>query len=272
MKRGYAAMNTPSPPPANALDLQAQLLQMTSIMQSLTEQIQILKSGSSGSGHQFLTTPKSSFETNIEDCSDIALIESQGKKSYQQQTTDMEESSDNALIESQGWESYQKQSNSDNVLIGSQSRTSSKSSNSNHSSMKVPTSHPHFMTQHSILSSREYKDRLVERLSEAVLESELKKKFPALYSFREEYIIPLARKFPCTKDIELTSIEDDDNFLKGFESSYDAIFVKGCHIPRTPRKKGQQAIEETKERRMYRTLIKDLWEILGLIFDMLTEP
>ena len=61
-------------------------------------------------------------------------------------------------------------------------------------------------------------------------------------------------------------VGDDDMFRKGFESSYESIFVKGCHIPRIPRAAGITAIPETKHRIMYRHLIKDLWEILGSLF------
>ena len=57
-------------------------------------------------------------------------------------------------------------------------------------------------------------------------------------------------------------------FCNGFENSYNAIFVQGCHIPRVPRAPGQPAIPETAERIQYRILIGDLWEILGLSFDM----
>ena len=56
-------------------------------------------------------------------------------------------------------------------------------------------------------------------------------KFLSLYAAREEYIIPLTKKFPCARNIDLSNI---DVFRRGFESSYDSIFVKGCHIPRTP--------------------------------------
>ena len=34
---------------------------------------------------------------------------------------------------------------------------------------------------------------------------------------------------------------------------------------------GQPAIPETAERIQYRILIRDLWKILGLLFDMCTE-
>ncbi len=92
-------------------------------------------------------------------------------------------------------------------------------------------------------------------------------KFPSLYAFIEEYIIPLTRKFSCTKTLDLSClVGDDDMFRKGFESSYESIFVKGCHIPRIPRAAGITTIPETKHRIMYRHLIKDLWEILGSLF------
>ena len=88
----------------------------------------------------------------------------------------------------------------------------------------------------------------------------------------EEYIIPLTINFPGDKDIDLALMDDAETFRDGFENSYNAIFVQGCHIPRVPRAPGQPAIPETAERIQYRILIRDLWEILGLLFDMRTEP
>ena len=60
---------------------------------------------------------------------------------------------------------------------------------------KIPTSHRHFRYQPLTLTWNEFKLRLATRLSEDVLETELMVKFPSLYAFREEYIIPLTRKF-----------------------------------------------------------------------------
>ena len=48
--------------------------------------------------------------------------------------------------------------------------------------------------------------------------------------------------------------------------------MQGCHIPRVLRAPGQPAIPETAARIQYRILIRDLWEILGLLFDMRNEP
>jgi hypothetical protein len=100
----------------------------------------------------------------------------------------------------------------------------------------------------------------------------LLRKFPSLHAFREEYIIPLKINFPGEKDIDLALMDDAETFCNGFENSYNAIFVQGCHIPRVPRAPGQPAIPETAERIQYRVLIRDLWEILGLLFDMRSEP
>ena len=93
--------------------------------------------------------------------------------------------------------------------------------------------------------------------------------FPSLYAFREAYIIPLTRIFPRAKNIDLALLMGDDVFRRGFESSYDSIFVKGCHILRIPRAAGIETFPETKERIMFRNLIKDLWEILGSLFSFL---
>ena len=94
--------------------------------------------------------------------------------------------------------------------------------------------------------------------------------FPSLYAFREAYIIPLTRIFPRAKNIDLALLMGNDVFRRGFESSYDSIFVKGCHILRIPRAAGIETFLETKERIMFRNLlIKDLWEILGSLFSFL---
>jgi hypothetical protein len=81
----------------------------------------------------------------------------------------------------------------------------------------------------------------------------------------------ITKNFPGEKDIDLALIDDAETFCNGFENSYNAIFVQGCHIPRVPRAPGQPTIPETAERIQYRILIRDLWEILGLLFDMRTE-
>ena len=96
-------------------------------------------------------------------------------------------------------------------------------------------------------------------------------KFSSLfYAFREEYISPLTENFPCARTLNLSCLVGDDVFRRGFESSYDSFFVKGCHIPRIPRAAGITAFPETEHRIMYRNLIKDLWEILGPLFLMHT--
>ena len=52
-------------------------------------------------------------------------------------------------------------------------------------------------------------------------------------------------------------MDDVETFRKGFENSYNALFVQGCHIiPRLPRAPGQPAIPETAERIQYRILIR----------------
>ena len=52
-------------------------------------------------------------------------------------------------------------------------------------------------------------------LSDAVLESDLLKKFPSLHAFREEYKIPLTIKFPGDIDIELAFIKMQTPFAMG---------------------------------------------------------
>ena len=138
--------------------------------------------------------------------------------------------------------------------------------------MKIQTDHRHFKYQPKTLTLKEFKQRLATRLSDEVIGSELLRKFPSLHAFREEYLIPLAIKFSGEKDIELALMDDAETFRNGFENSYNTIFVQGCHIPRVPRAPGQPAIPETAERIQYRIFIRDLWETLGLLFDMRTEP
>ena len=109
---------------------------------------------------------------------------------------------------------------------------------------------------------------MAARLSEDVVETELMIKFLSLYAAREEFIIPLTRKFSCARNIDLSNIVGDDVFRRGFESSYDSIFVKGCQIPRIPRAAGMRAFPESKQRIIFRNLIKDLWEILDSLLLM----
>jgi hypothetical protein len=65
------------------------------------------------------------------------------------------------------------------------------------------------------------------RLSDAVIGSELLRKFPSLHAFREEYINSLTINFPGDKDIDLALMDDAETFRNGFENSYNAIFVQG---------------------------------------------
>jgi hypothetical protein len=111
------------------------------------------------------------------------------------------------------------------------------------------------------LTFSEFEQRLKDKLPDAVMESELLKKFPSLHQFRLAYIIPLAAMYPGQKQIELSIT--DPAFLAGFLGSYRSIFTEGCHIPREPRKEGVKPTPETKERIMYRITIKDIWELLG---------
>jgi hypothetical protein len=200
-----------------------------------------MKNSKQGSSYQKLTTPQSSLGTD----------------------------SDNDWIEI-GSQSRTRSEKSDQTK---ESNSSKLSSQSNRKKMKIPTDHRHFKYQPRTLTLKEFKQRLATRLSDAGLGSELLKKFPSLHAFREEYIIPLTINFPGDKDIDLALMDDAETLSNGFESSYNAIFVQGCHISRVPRAPGQPAIPETAERIQYRILIRDLWETLGLLFDVMrTEP
>ena len=171
--------------------------------------------------------------------------------------------------------------NERDAFIGSQSRTSSESSYSMKSSCSsglpskhskpntgnTPTQLRHFNYQPITITFKEFEDRLATQLSEATLQFELLRKFPFLHDFRSKYIIPLTEKFRGHKHIDLADLaETDEDFRTGFLDSYNAIFVEGCHIPRETRSLGKKAKKETKERIMYRHLIFDLWEMLGLLF------
>ena len=156
-------------------------------------------------------------------------------------------------------------------LIGSECRTMSESTTSisciEQSTSKqkkknaLPTTHRHFLSAPMHLTFSEFEQRLKDKLPDAVMESELLKKFPSLHQFRLAYIIPLAAMYPGQKQIELSIT--DPAFLAGFLGSYRSIFTEGCHIPREPRKEGVKPTPETKERIMYRITIKDIWELLG---------
>jgi hypothetical protein len=157
------------------------------------------------------------------------------------------------------------------VLIGSGSRTSSNSStsfnttNTQHQSisniLKLPKSHRHFLAEPRSWTFSQFQSRLQAQLPDAVMESELLKKFPTFHEFRIKYINPLKVKFPDQKLIELTHTDHD--FCSEFLESYRIVFKLGCHVLRGTRQPGVKAIPDTKERIMYRILIKDLWELLG---------
>jgi hypothetical protein len=253
---------TPLPSPAIGLD---QFEQFASMFYNISEQFAVMKNSLQGSTRQSTsTTPQS---TSDNDWIGIGSQSSKQGSTRQSTSTTPQSTSDN-----------------DWIGIGSQSRTSSEksdqttessssklSSQSNRKKRKIPTDHRHFKYQPRTLTLKEFKHRLATRLSDEVIGSELLRKFPSLHAFREEYIIPLKINFPGEKDIDLALMDDAGTFCNGFETSYNAIFVQGCHIPRVPRAPGQPAIPETAERIQYRILIRDLWEILGLLFDMCTE-
>jgi hypothetical protein len=221
-------MQTSTPPPTNSTPSPAIVLeQFASMFNSFSEQFALMndemKKSKQGSSYQKLTTPQSSLGTDSDN--DFIGIASQSRTSSEK---------------------------SDQTTESSSSKLSSQSNRK-----KIPTDHRNFKYQPKILILKEFKQRLATRLSDAVLESELLRKFPSLHAFREEYIIPLTIKFPGDKDIELAYAE---TFRNGFENSYNTIFVQGCHICRVPRVTGEPAIPETAERIQYRILIRDLWE------------
>ena len=262
MKRTYSSMQT-TPPPSPAIGLD-QFEQFASMFNNISEQFALMKNSLQGSTRQSTsTTPQSTSDNDW-----IGIGSQSSKQGSTRQSTSIPQST----------------SDNDWIGIGSQSRTSSEksdqttessssklSSQSNRKKGKIPTDHRHFKYQPRTLTLKELKHRLATRLSDEVIGSELLRKFPSLHAFREEYIIPLTINFPGEKDIDLALMDDAETFCNGFENSYNAIFVQGCHIPRVPRAPGQPAIPETAERIQYRILIRDLWEILGLLFGMCTE-
>lgn len=163
--------------------------------------------------------------------------------------------------------------NDPDAFIGLQSRTSSETSHStsNHSRPKVgkkpPTELRHFRYPPKTITFKEFNDLLAKRLSAETMQYELPRKFPYLYTFRNEYIIPLSVKFRGHRHIDLADLaETDEVFRNGFLDAYNSIFVKGCHIRREPRSSGKIAKKDTEERKMYIHLIVDLWTMLGLFF------
>ena len=241
-------MQTTTPPPSTSTPSPAigleQFQQFALMFNSFSDQFaqmnDEMKKSKQGSSYQKLTTPQSSLGTDSDN--DCIGIGSQSRTSSEK---------------------------SDQTTESSSSKLSSQSKRKR---MKIQTDHRHFKYQPKTLTLKEFKQRLATRLSDEVIGSELLRKFPSLHAFREEYIIPLTINFPGEKDIELSLMDDAETFRNGFENSYNTIFVQGCHIPRVPRAPGQPAIPETAERIQYRILIRDLWEILGLLFDMRTEP
>jgi hypothetical protein len=172
--------------------------------------------------------------------------------------------------------------NDPDAFIGLQSRTSSETSHSttssgssslpsNHSRPKVgkkpPTELRHFHYPPKTITFKEFNDLLATRLSIETMQYELSRKFLSLYTFRNQYIIPLSVKFRGHRHIDLADLaETDEAFRNGFLDAYKGIFVEGCHIRREPRSSGKIAKKDTEERKMYRDLIVDLWTMLGLFF------
>ena len=300
MKRGYSIVDTTSLPSANSLDHHAQLLNMSAMIKQFSEQMEFLKSNIEIQQHH----PSGRGVELVQERTDIALqntlistaepLPIQGPDEtiqWQNELYPSSSSSSAARHDSQCITMSTPQpsliremeESSDNAQIGSQSRTSSEylnhtteSSTGNGSTQlpnekkkKIPPTHRHFRYQPLILTLKEFQLRLAAHLSEDELESDLIIKFPSLYAFREKnVIIILTENFPCARTLDLSCLVGDDVFRRGFKSSYDSIFVKGCHIPRIPRAAGITAFPEIKHRIMYRNLIKDLWEILGSLFLM----
>ena len=201
MKRTYSSMETSTPPPTTSTPSPAIGLEnFSSMFNSFSEQFELIndeiKKSKQSSSYQKLTTPQSSLGTDSDN--DCIGIGSQSRTSSER---------------------------SDQTTESSSSKLSSQSNRKK----KIPTDHRHFKYQHRTLTLKELKQRLVTRLSDAVLGSELLRNFPSLHAFREEYIIPLTINFPGDKDIELALMDDAETFRNGFENSYNAIFVQDCH-------------------------------------------
>lgn len=142
-------------------------------------------------------------------------------------------------------------------MVGSNKRKN-KSTDQN-----CPSAHRHFNIEPSSLSLKDFKIKLAVKLSESVMEYQLLKNFPLLHDFRKTFVLPLKEKYPLEKEIDLK--DNDENSMR-FLDAFKTLFVKGCHVKREPRRKGIKAVPDKSERIMFRNLIKDLWEILGLRF------
>lgn len=178
-------------------------------------------------------------------------------------------------FESMRNEYYQQQdsnsSDSPNPPSSQSSRTNSvQSSDSNcPSSIKSNDTHykskghRHFKIPSLSLSPLQFEDRLLDRLPNDVIQSNLITRFKPLSIFREKYILPLSEAYPG-QEIELTTISNFDS--QSFLSDYVILFVEGCQVKRKVRNLGEkedQVSKDTKQREMFRDFFKDLWGILG---------
>jgi hypothetical protein len=162
--------------------------------------------------------------------------------------------------------------NSSNDLSSSQlssaSRTNSvQSSDANSIQSNDPhyisNGHRHFKIPSLSLTPLQFENRLKDRLPNDVIQSNLFTRFKPLSIFREKYILPLSKAYPG-QEIELTTISNFE--YQSFLSDYVILFVEGCQVKRkvrSPGKKQDQVVKDTKQREMFRDFFKDLWGILG---------
>jgi hypothetical protein len=165
--------------------------------------------------------------------------------------------------------------NPSNDLSSSQSSSASRtnsvqSSDSNCSSSiqsndphYISNDHRHFKIPSLSLTPLQFENRLKDRLPNDVIQSNLFTRFKPLSIFREKYILPLSKAYPG-QEIELTTISNFE--YQSFLSDYVILFVEGCQVKRkvrSPGKKQDQVVKDTKQREMFRDFFKDLWGILG---------
>ncbi len=123
--------------------------------------------------------------------------------------------------------------------------------------------HRHFKFQSLSLTPAQFENRLLDRLPNYVIQSNLITRFEALSTFREKYILPLSEAYPG-QEIKWTTISNLD--YQRFLSDYVILFVEGCQVKRKVRKLGEKDDLFTRDRKlreMLREFFKDLWGILG---------
>jgi hypothetical protein len=182
-------------------------------------------------------------------------FESMRNEYYQQQDSN----SSDSPIPSSDFSSSQSSSASRTNSVQSSDANSIQSNDPHY----ISNGHRHFKIPSLSLTPLQFENRLKDRLPNDVIQSNLFTRFKPLSIFREKYILPLSKAYPG-QEIELTTISNFE--YQSFLSDYVILFVEGCQVKRkvrSPGKKQDQVVKDTKQREMFRDFFKDLWGILG---------